>query len=252
MSTRLVLLGPPGAGKGTQAARLAERLAVPAISTGDIFRANIKGGTELGRKAQEYSSRGALVPDEITNAMVRDRLAQDDAAGGFLLDGYPRNVAQVAELDAILADAGLSLDLAVEITADPEVVAERLLKRAEIEGREDDTEDVIRHRLDVYAEQTAPISDVYSQRGLLARVDGIGEVDEVTERLLVAIGSTPRRPGGGRWLTGSAASRSSKRAPPRCAACGVPGSSSRTRSTRRVRLLCPARRRRTSTRPRHA
>ena len=158
MSTRLVLLGPPGAGKGTQAARLAERFGVPAISTGDIFRANIKGGTPLGRTVQEYTSRGALVPDSVTNDMVRDRLAQDDAADGFLLDGYPRNVAQVGELDAILADAGLTLDLAVEITADPDVVAERLLKRAEIEGRDDDTEDVIRHRLDVYAEETAPIA----------------------------------------------------------------------------------------------
>jgi len=192
MSTRLVLLGPPGAGKGTQAARLAEELGVPAISTGDIFRANIKGGTELGRTAQEYSARGALVPDSVTNAMVRDRLAQDDVTNGFLLDGYPRNAAQVEELDAILADQGRALDLAVEITADPEVVVERLLKRAEIEGREDDTEDVVRHRLDVYAEQTAPISQLYSDRGLLAQVDGIGEVDDVTGRLLAAIGSLAR------------------------------------------------------------
>jgi len=192
MSTRLVLLGPPGAGKGTQAARLAEELGVPAISTGDIFRANIKGGTELGRTAQEYSARGALVPDSVTNAMVRDRLAQDDVTNGFLLDGYPRNAAQVEELDAILADQGRALDLAVEITADPEVVVERLLKRAEIEGREDDTEDVVRHRLDVYAEQTAPISQLYSDRGLLAQVDGIGEVDDVTRRLLAAIGSLAR------------------------------------------------------------
>jgi len=192
MSTRLVLLGPPGAGKGTQAARLAEELGVPAISTGDIFRANIKGGTELGRTAQEYSARGALVPDSVTNAMVRDRLAQDDVTNGFLLDGYPRNAAQVEELDAILADQGRALDLAVEITADPEVVVERLLKRAEIEGREDDTEDVVRHRLDVYAEQTAPISQLYADRGLLAQVDGIGEVDDVTRRLLAAIGSLAR------------------------------------------------------------
>jgi adenylate kinase len=192
MSARLVLLGPPGAGKGTQAARLAEELGVPAISTGDIFRANIKGGTELGRTAQEYSARGALVPDSVTNAMVRDRLAQDDVTEGFLLDGYPRNAAQVEELDAILAEQGRALDLAVEITADPEVVVERLLKRAEIEGREDDTEDVVRHRLDVYAEQTAPISRVYADRGLLAQVDGIGEVDDVTQRLLAAIGSVAR------------------------------------------------------------
>ena len=187
MSARLVLLGPPGAGKGTQAVRLAERLGVPAISTGDIFRANIKGGTELGRTAQEYTARGALVPDSVTNAMVRDRLAEPDAAQGFLLDGYPRNVAQVAELDAVLADQGLTLDAAVEITADADVVVERLLKRAEIEGRADDTEPVIRHRLDVYAEQTAPISGVYAERGLLLQVDGIGDVDEVTGRLLEAL-----------------------------------------------------------------
>ncbi len=187
MSARLVLLGPPGAGKGTQAVRLAERLGVPAISTGDIFRANIKGGTELGRTAQEYTARGALVPDSVTNAMVRDRLAEPDAAQGFLLDGYPRNVAQVAELDAVLADQGLTLDAAVEITADADVVVERLLKRAEIEGRADDTEPVIRHRLDVYAEQTAPISGVYAERGLLLQVDGIGEVDEVTGRLLESL-----------------------------------------------------------------
>ncbi|MFI2754326.1 adenylate kinase [Cellulomonas sp. P22] len=187
MSARLVLLGPPGAGKGTQASRLAERLGVPAISTGDIFRANITGGTELGRKVQEYTAVGALVPDEVTNAMVRDRLAQPDAAEGFLLDGYPRNVAQVAELDAILAELGRDLDVAVEITADAEVVVERMLGRAEIEGRVDDTEPVIRHRLEVYALQTAPIADVYAERGLLVRVDGLGAVDEVTERLLSAL-----------------------------------------------------------------
>ncbi|WP_066582354.1 adenylate kinase [Cellulomonas timonensis] len=187
MSARLVLLGPPGAGKGTQASRLAERLAIPAISTGDIFRANITGGTELGRKVQEYTAVGALVPDELTNAMVRDRLAQDDARDGFLLDGYPRNVAQVAELDDILAAAGRPLDVAVELTADPEVVVERLLSRAQIEGRADDTEPVIRHRLEVYAVQTAPISQVYEDRGLLVRVDGLGSVDDVTERLMLAL-----------------------------------------------------------------
>ncbi|HYQ76547.1 adenylate kinase [Cellulomonas sp.] len=188
-TARLVLLGPPGAGKGTQAARLAERLGVPAISTGDIFRANIKGGTELGRTAQEYTARGELVPDEVTNAMVRDRLAQPDAAQGFLLDGYPRNTAQVGELDAILEADGRALDAALEITADADVVVERLLKRAEIEGRADDTEPVIRRRLDVYAEQTAPVSGLYAERDLLVRVDGIGEVDEVTERLLAALAS---------------------------------------------------------------
>jgi adenylate kinase len=187
VSARLVLLGPPGAGKGTQAARLAEKLGVPAISTGDIFRANIKGGTELGKKVQEVTASGALVSDELTNELVRDRLAQPDAADGFLLDGYPRNPAQVAALDEILG-AERPLDLAVEITANFDVVTERLLKRAQIEGRADDTEDVVRHRLDVYAEQTAPISALYAERGLLVQVDGIGEVDEVTQRLVDAIG----------------------------------------------------------------
>ncbi|MBD7918330.1 adenylate kinase [Cellulomonas sp. Sa3CUA2] len=187
MSSRLVLLGPPGAGKGTQAARLAEELGVPAISTGDIFRSNIKNGTELGRRVQDITASGALVPDELTNELVRDRLAQADAVDGFLLDGYPRNVAQVAALDEILASAGHELDLAVELTVDPQVVVDRLTKRAQIEGRADDTEDVVRHRLDVYAEQTAPISQVYAARGLLVQVDGLGEVDDVTARLLAVL-----------------------------------------------------------------
>lgn len=187
MSARLVLLGAPGAGKGTQAARLSERLGVPAISTGDIFRANIKGGTELGLLAQSYTNKGELVPDSVTNDMVRARLAEADAAEGFLLDGYPRNIAQVAELDVILGELGVALDGAVELTADPDIVTERLLKRAELEGRVDDTEDVIRHRLDVYAEQTAPIAGLFADRGVLAQVDGIGDVDEVTDRLLAAI-----------------------------------------------------------------
>ena len=187
MSSRLVLLGPPGAGKGTQAARLAERLGVPAISTGDIFRANIKNGTELGKRVQDVTASGALVPDELTNELVRDRLAQADAVDGFLLDGYPRNVAQVAALDEMLAAAGQEIDLAIELTVDPQVVVDRLTRRAQIEGRADDTEDVIRHRLGVYAEQTAPISQVYDARGLLAQVDGLGDVDDVTARLLDAL-----------------------------------------------------------------
>ncbi len=192
MSTRLVLLGPPGAGKGTQAAFIAERFGIPAISTGDIFRANVSEGTELGVEAKRYMDAGEYVPDEVTNKMVRNRIREDDATGGFLLDGYPRTVAQVDELDRMLGETGHGLDAVVVLTVDSEELIQRLLQRAQIEGRADDTEDVIRHRLDVYAEQTAPISDVYSQRGLLARVDGIGEVDEVTERLLVAIGSTAR------------------------------------------------------------
>ncbi len=187
MSARLVLFGPPGAGKGTQAARISERLGVPAISTGDIFRSNIAGGTDLGRQVVTFTSVGALVPDELTDELVRDRLQQADAAQGFLLDGYPRNVAQVGALDAMLAGVGTPLDAVVEITADADVVVDRLLKRALVEGRADDTEDVIRHRLDVYAEQTAPIAKVYADRGVLVQVDGIGELDEVTERLMRAI-----------------------------------------------------------------
>ncbi|WP_084077267.1 adenylate kinase [Demequina sp. NBRC 110057] len=186
---RTVLLGPPGAGKGTQAALLAERYGVPAISTGDIFRANVKGETALGRKAQEYMSAGALVPDEITNAMVRDRLAQDDVKDGFLLDGYPRNPEQAVELDGMLGDLGVTLDVAIEITADADAVTERLLKRAEIEGRADDTEPVIRKRLEVYATQTAPLTAFYEGRGLLVQVDGLGEVSEVTDRIVGAVES---------------------------------------------------------------
>ena len=183
----LILLGPPGAGKGTQAERITEDFNLPYIATGNILRAAVAEGTELGLKAKGFMDAGALVPDELTNAMVRDRLAEPDVEGGFLLDGYPRNVAQVAELDDILTSTGRSLDVAVEITADAAAVVDRLLKRAEIEGRADDTESVVRHRLDVYAEQTAPIAGVYASRDLLVQVDGIGAVDEVTQRLLAAI-----------------------------------------------------------------
>jgi adenylate kinase len=190
MSARLVLLGPPGAGKGTQAVRLAKRLGVPAISTGDIFRTNVSQGTDLGRLAQQYMNSGALVPDEVTNAMVRNRLAADDAIGGFLLDGYPRNVAQAGELDDTLNAIGVALDAVVEITADTDEVVKRLLRRAEIEGRADDTESVIRYRMTVYGEQTAPLTAFYQARGILAQVDGMGGVDEVTDRL---VGALPAR-----------------------------------------------------------
>ncbi|MCR6712545.1 MAG: adenylate kinase [Demequina sp.] len=180
-------MAPPGAGKGTQAARLAERYGIPAISTGDIFRANVKGGTELGQEAQKFMDAGQLVPDSVTNAMVRDRLAQPDAAAGFLLDGYPRTSDQAVELDAMLADLGTRLERAIELTADFDVVTERLLKRAELEGRSDDTEDVIRTRLEVYATATAPLTAYYSGRGLLVQVDGIGEVEDVTARIIAAL-----------------------------------------------------------------
>lgn len=187
MSARMVLLGPPGAGKGTQAARISERLGIPAISTGDIFRANVAGETELGKQAKQYMDKGEYVPDSVTNAMVKDRIAQDDAAEGFLLDGYPRTEAQVNELDAMLAEAGLALDVVLEITAENEVVVERLLKRASEQNRADDTEPVIRRRLEVYAGQTAPLAALYEAKGLLVRADGIGAVDEVTERIMTAL-----------------------------------------------------------------
>ena len=184
---RLVLLGPPGAGKGTQAVRLAERLGVPAVSTGDIFRRNASEGTELGRTAQRYMDAGEYVPDEVTNAMVADRLAQPDASRGFLLDGYPRTTAQVARLDEVLAASGTALDLALEITADVDEVVARLLRRATTEGRADDTEPVIRRRLEVYAEQTGPLTALYRERGQLLSVDGLGAVDEVGDRIVAAL-----------------------------------------------------------------
>jgi len=180
-------LGPPGAGKGTQAIRIAESLGIPAISTGDIFRYNIKNETPLGLQVKEILASGAYVPDEVTNAIVRDRLDQPDAAVGFLLDGYPRTLAQVTELDDMLTVQGTSLDAVLELTVDTDEVVQRLLKRAEIDGRADDTEDVIRHRMDVYAEETAPLADIYRERGLLRQVDGMGEMDAVTERLQAAL-----------------------------------------------------------------
>ena len=187
MSARMVLLGPPGAGKGTQAARIAERLGIPAISTGDIFRANVAGATELGTQAKAYMDKGEYVPDSITNAMVADRIAQADCENGFLLDGYPRTTAQVGELDSMLKASGLALDVVVEITADAEAVVARLLKRAGEQGRADDTEPVIRRRLEVYAESTAPLADIYAERGLLVQVDGMGEIDVVTDRIMEAL-----------------------------------------------------------------
>jgi adenylate kinase len=184
---RLLIVGPPGAGKGTQAKLIAETFGIPAISTGDIFRDNIKNGTELGKQVQSIVSTGAYVPDSLTNEIVRDRLLQDDAVSGFLLDGYPRTTEQVAELDRILDESGSALDAVVLLVADTDEVVQRLLKRAVEQGREDDTEDVIRHRQDVYLEQTEPVIGLYRERGLVAEVDGLGRVDEVAERVRAAL-----------------------------------------------------------------
>ncbi|GEN80830.1 adenylate kinase [Actinotalea fermentans] len=189
MSIRLVIMGPQGSGKGTQAARISEHFGIPAISTGDIFRDNIARGTDLGKRAQEYTCCGELVPDEVTNQMVRARLGLADAADGFILDGYPRNAAQVAELDTILSDLGTRLDAVVQLTADRNELLARMRRRAEIEGRDDDTADVIARRLDIYEAETAPLAEAYAARALLVPVDGTGEIDEVTERVLGALGS---------------------------------------------------------------
>ena len=185
--TRLLLIGMPGAGKGTQAERLSEAFGIPAISTGDIFRHNVKNETELGKQAKAFMDRGEYVPDSLTNALVRDRLSHTDAADGFLLDGYPRTADQVVELDDILASHSQQLDAVVMLTADVDEVVRRLLNRAIEQGRADDTEDVIRRRLEVYEEQTAPLVSVYAARNLVVTVDGLGEVAEVTARIVAAL-----------------------------------------------------------------
>jgi adenylate kinase len=185
-------MGPPGAGKGTQAKVVADHFGIPAISTGDIFRANVSQGTPLGTKAAEYMDAGEYVPDEITNLMVRHRIDEPDAAPGFLLDGYPRTLAQVEELDGMIAFTGHRLDAAVVLTVDADEIVERLLQRAQVEGRADDTEEVIRRRQEVYREQTEPLIEVYRGRGLVHEIDGMGEVDQVTKRIFDALDAVPQ------------------------------------------------------------
>ena len=211
---RLVLVGPPGAGKGTQAEFIAERFSVPKISTGDIFRANVASSTKLGILAKKYMDAGDLVPDEVTVAMVRDRLGEPDAAGGFLLDGFPRNVAQAYELDGALNELGTTLDVVLELLVDNDEVVRRLSGRrtcrkcghiwhveydptkqtgrcdrcgGELYQRDDDLAETVRHRLDVYAEQTSPLIDFYDSRGQLVVVDAVGAVEDVTERAITAL-----------------------------------------------------------------
>ncbi len=187
LGTRLLLIGPPGAGKGTQAVILADTYKIPAISTGDIFRSNVKNETALGLQVKAIMAAGEYVPDSLTNAVVEDRLAEADAKSGFLLDGYPRTPDQVHELDRMLDVQGASLDVVVLITADVDEVVSRLLHRAVIEGRADDTEDVIRHRLALYEEQTAPLIALYHKKNLVVTVDGLGSVEDVTARITTAL-----------------------------------------------------------------
>jgi adenylate kinase len=213
---RLVLVGPPGAGKGTQAEFISAHLGIPKISTGDIFRANVSQGTELGKQARAYMDAGDLVPDEITIGMVRDRLAEDDARKGFLLDGFPRNVPQARALDHLLLEAGTPLDVVLELVVDDDEVVRRLSGRRtcrkcghiwhvdfdppSVEGvcdicggelfqRDDDQAETIRHRLEVYYEQTAPLVGYYAEEGLLVGIDAMGPVDDVTERAVAALRS---------------------------------------------------------------
>lgn len=186
---RIVFMGPPGAGKGTQAALLSKELGIPHISTGDIFRANVGEGTPLGKQAQTYMDAGEYVPDGVTNAMVRDRLTHDDAYPGFILDGYPRTVEQVAELDSMLRSAGTKIDSVIELTVDVDVVVSRLIQRSADQGRTDDTEAVLRRRLEVYFEQTAPLIELYQSRETLSQVDGLGDIASVTAAILLAVNS---------------------------------------------------------------
>ncbi len=192
---RMLLIGPPGAGKGTQADTVARAYDIPTISTGDIFRANVTQGTELGLQAKDYMDRGAYVPDDLTNALVLDRLAQDDTVAGFLLDGFPRTLAQVYTLDECLDGLGADLDAVVQLVVETDEVVQRLLKRAAEQGRSDDTEDVIRTRLDVWREQTHPLAAVYAERGLLISVDAKGAVDKVSERILGSLRGGVQRAG---------------------------------------------------------
>jgi adenylate kinase len=211
---RLVLVGPPGAGKGTQAEFIAAHFGVPKISTGDIFRSNVSGGTDLGRLAKKYMDAGDLVPDEVTNAMVRDRLAQADARAGFLLDGFPRNVAQAGEFDTMLDELGIPLSVVLDLEVENDEVVRRLSGRrtcktcghvwhiefdppsregvcdkcgGELYHRDDDYPDTVRHRLEIYAAQTAPLIEFYGQRGQVVSIDALGTVEDVTERAITAL-----------------------------------------------------------------
>ena len=184
---RLLIIGPQGSGKGTQGARIAERLGIPTVSTGDVFRANVKDGTDLGLKVKAIIDAGDLVPDELTSEIVRDRLSQQDAAHGFLLDGYPRNLTQVGHLDGFLEQRGEPLTAVIELSVPRDESIARLSRRAAEQGRADDNEESIAKRLSIYESETAPILDVYRERGIVDEIDGVGSLDEITERITAAL-----------------------------------------------------------------
>jgi len=186
-SARLLIVGPQGSGKGTQGVRIGEALSIPVISTGDVFRANVKDGTPLGQQVKAIIEAGDLVPDSLTSEIVRDRLAQDDADNGFLLDGYPRNLGQVGDLDAFLEGRGESLDAVIELSVPRDESIARLTQRAIDQGRTDDTEEVIANRLAIYERETAPILDVYRERGIVDTIDGVGSLDEIADRIAAAL-----------------------------------------------------------------
>ena len=188
---RLVLLGAPGSGKGTQAARLREHLQVPHVSTGDLLRAAVKAGTPLGLQAKAVMESGALVSDEIVLGMLEERLTAGDTGNGFILDGYPRNLVQANALDALLKKLSQQVDIAVQLDVDAELLVERIAGRAQVEGRADDTPEAVRNRLKIYNEATAPVVDFYRNTGRLACVNGVGSVDEVFQRILETLAPTP-------------------------------------------------------------
>lgn len=187
MARRMLIMGPQGVGKGTQAALLAKHYGIPTISTGDIFRYNLKNGTELGKQARAYTDKGELVPDELTNSIVEDRLGMEDVKQGWILDGYPRSSFQVEALDRMLARMGTGLDAVVALDADRQVLMDRMRKRAQEEGRADDTPEAIAKRLDIYAHETRPLLDVYRDRGLLVEIDGVGRIEEISRRIIAEL-----------------------------------------------------------------
>ena len=187
---KLIFLGPPGAGKGTQAARIEAAYEIPQLSTGDMLRAAVAAGTETGRQAKDIMARGDLVPDDVVVGIISERIQAADCANGFILDGFPRNVSQARALDGVLMEKGVNLDAIIELAVDPEILIARILKRAQESAdgpRDDDTEEALQHRLRVYEEQTAPVADFYAEKGILRTLDGMQEIDEVTQQIRSAL-----------------------------------------------------------------